>query len=1076
MAQDIKSTKDIIHIGLDLGTTSIGWSIINNDYHILDTGVVLFDDPSSPKDGKSKNAERRELRRIYRTRSRIKARKYDFKKLVVQTFKWVDESTFQQIISTNNNALLLAHKGLTTSLTKPELIKILYNTLAHRWFSYQIDKTNTDINIFNTDESPIKQKVNFFNTNGYIKNSSLNRQIPRTAYNNDLKTILNNANINPKETETILQLFNRQRSFATGPGSITKPTPYGLYQKQGDQIVKVANTIFDKTIGHCSIYPNELRGLKNAPITELFNLCNDLNNLKIDDECLTLMQKSKIIMDINNLKSITYAYLKKIIGSECIISGVKLNQNNEPVFQLLKNTKTIINFLHKHNKLNLKTLNLFNTPTLNLINDIFMVFVKNIEPNLYLAAFNKLITGVSDNEIHILHDSLIGLNTSSSLSYKAMLEFIQHFLTSFDTSSVYFYEQTKANQQTLSHLKYLPSKYFADSYLSPTAKRGLFLTLTLLNSLLKKYTKNYQLGNISIELPRDNNSFIETKRIKQQQTENLQILTKIVKELNLDNITNLSYKTKLKLKLWYSQNKIDPYNLQSIDGLDLIKHPQNYEIDHIIPFEISGDDSMNNKVVTSILNNQNKKERTPYQWFGNNISVYAQFTDYVNNNDNFSTIKKQHLLYDKNPWKEQLGFINRQFVDTSVISKLVLNVLNNFLNNNKYHPYAKVHNIKGVMTNYARYNLFNLPKDRNNYVHHAVDSLIINYLGCNPNLYNKLNSQFFYDKINQIYKKTNPNRISTFSFDNLYKFTDITRKYEDDIKSWVDKEKVKFYHTTTHKTTGAFTNDTLYSIKHIDKNGVNVYNRLDLINSDNTVLNKFFGSEHKHSNLICNQNLWQKLNELYLQNLELMLKNTNIKPTANPFLYDDNTKSLIEKYYIILSDGTKVRKIKKLLYEDKNPDVVHFEKKQFNRSGKLSLQPFNFRIYKNKYNKLVAVSLNIKCLKLKPNSSKVEIVEDKLNTILDKLEVVDKTKYLTITRGTLFRVRDLTNSYMGDKFFYSNGGGTLVHNIIELNCLRINTKKRIFVNSNKLAKDFILVRKEITGEVYKEVDLLEYFK
>ena len=39
----------------------------------------------------------------------------------------------------------------------------------------------------------------------------------------------------------------------------------------------------------------------------------------------------------------------------------------------------------------------------------------------------------------------------------------------------------------------------------------------------------------------------------------------------------------------------------------------NLDIDHIIPFSISADDSMNNKVLTHSYNNKDKLDFTPYQ-------------------------------------------------------------------------------------------------------------------------------------------------------------------------------------------------------------------------------------------------------------------------------------------------------------------------------------------------------------------------------------------------------------------------------------------------------------------------------
>lgn len=63
-------------LGLDLGTTSIGWSVINLDKNrIEDLGVRIFEKPENPKDGKSLAVPRRTARsarrRLKRRRQRL---------------------------------------------------------------------------------------------------------------------------------------------------------------------------------------------------------------------------------------------------------------------------------------------------------------------------------------------------------------------------------------------------------------------------------------------------------------------------------------------------------------------------------------------------------------------------------------------------------------------------------------------------------------------------------------------------------------------------------------------------------------------------------------------------------------------------------------------------------------------------------------------------------------------------------------------------------------------------------------------------------------------------------------------
>lgn len=76
--------KKHVNIGLDIGTTSVGWAIIDNDYNVIDYGVRLFEDVCEEQTGHPKNEKRRELRRARRTLRRRIFRKKQFISLVLK--------------------------------------------------------------------------------------------------------------------------------------------------------------------------------------------------------------------------------------------------------------------------------------------------------------------------------------------------------------------------------------------------------------------------------------------------------------------------------------------------------------------------------------------------------------------------------------------------------------------------------------------------------------------------------------------------------------------------------------------------------------------------------------------------------------------------------------------------------------------------------------------------------------------------------------------------------------------------------------------------------------------------------
>lgn len=66
------------------------------------------------------------------------------------------------------------------------------------------------------------------------------------------------------------------------------------------------------------------------------------------------------------------------------------------------------------------------------------------------------------------------------------------------------------------------------------------------------------------------------------------------------------------------------------------------EVDHIIPYSRCFDDSNANKVSVLKRENQNKGNRTPFEWFGSNDKRWEEFTSYVTT---LKIRKKRKIIY-----------------------------------------------------------------------------------------------------------------------------------------------------------------------------------------------------------------------------------------------------------------------------------------------------------------------------------------------------------------------------------------------------------------------------------------------
>ncbi|MBO4710992.1 type II CRISPR RNA-guided endonuclease Cas9 [bacterium] len=232
--------------------------------------------------------------------------------------------------------------------------------------------------------------------------------------------------------------------------------------------------------------------------------------------------------------------------------------------------------------------------------------------------------------------------------------------------------------------------------------------------VVKAVWKNYQLNpnelEIRVELARDlKNSAQERDKIYKSQIKNRKInetikkrLIELNQEVNDRNIElykiwsrqekvtddegkpiprpkykneNAPTKDEIeKMRLWEEQQFISPYTLQPIPLSKLFSPERLYDIDHIIPKSRYFDDSSTNKVVCETIINEEKDNRTAWEYISQQnsklgICTPEKYLEHVNKN--FFGQKKRNLLTEKIPSNP----VNRQIKDTQFISVAIKNEL-----------------------------------------------------------------------------------------------------------------------------------------------------------------------------------------------------------------------------------------------------------------------------------------------------------------------------------------------------------------------------------------------------------------
>ena len=238
---------------------------------------------------------------------------------------------------------------------------------------------------------------------------------------------------------------------------------------------------------------------------------------------------------------------------------------------------------------------------------------------------------------------------------------------------------------------------------NPIVEQLVNETMQIIKSLWKQYHLDPENLEIRVELARDlKNSAKEREKIFKGQSESRRInevikkrLIELNQEVNDRNIElykiwsrqenafdkdgnpmprpkfkNPASPTKEeldKVRIWEEQHYVSPYTLKPIPLSKLFSSDRLYDIDHVIPKSRYFDDSLANKVVCESYINEEKDNRTAWEYISQQDSKFSilspeRYLDHINKV--FSGQKKKNLLAEKIPSNP----VNRQLKDTQYIS------------------------------------------------------------------------------------------------------------------------------------------------------------------------------------------------------------------------------------------------------------------------------------------------------------------------------------------------------------------------------------------------------------------------
>ncbi|OGT11326.1 MAG: type II CRISPR RNA-guided endonuclease Cas9, partial [Gallionellales bacterium RIFCSPLOWO2_12_FULL_59_22] len=203
---------------------------------------------------------------------------------------------------------------------------------------------------------------------------------------------------------------------------------------------------------------------------------------------------------------------------------------------------------------------------------------------------------------------------------------------------------------------------------NPVVLRALNQARKVVNALIRKYRQ--QPHEMHIEMARDLSRPLDERR----NIEKLQKEFQVEKEKGLEHFIDVvKRKPKrdelIKMRLFREQLDQCPYcqgelNIHRMFGDSDDMYAQ---VDHVLPYSRSFDDSMNNKVVVHTKCNQDKGNRTPYEYLGGaeNSPRWQNFVGFVNTTKTYRQAKRNRLLKKDFGEKEAKDFSERNLYGSS---------------------------------------------------------------------------------------------------------------------------------------------------------------------------------------------------------------------------------------------------------------------------------------------------------------------------------------------------------------------------------------------------------------------------
>lgn len=747
-----KGQMEMRRLGLDIGTNSIGWCLVDEgDSTIIDIGVRIFSDGRDPQSGTSLAVDRREARSARRRRDRYLGRRSAFFDTLV-AHGLMSAETYEAKLVAEKDPYDLRARAIGEQLTPYEIGRALFHLNQRRGF-----KSNRKAERKSGD-----------NEDGKIATGaqSLDRAMAEAGADTLGQFLAmrlasgQSARVRMDGDSQGYDFYPQRRHIEYEFGRIweeqAKRYPAFLTPEARDALHRILffqRPLKNQEVGVCTFCPNERRLAKAHPLFQERRLYEEVNHLEITtpgapNRKLTLDERDRIILKLRSKRTVSFESLTKEIklqpgqsfnkasetrthlnGNEVFaaLADKKRFSNAWPNFSLDRQWEIIETLIEEENP---DRLHDFLTTECGLDKDAAILTARTALPEGYGRLGSTATTGIlAELRKDVVTYDVAVKNCGWHHSDNRTGEILPQLPYYGELLSREIPQGTQDPND--------PIEKRWGKITNPTVHIGLRQVEKVVNAIIKVHGRP---DNIVVELARElklnEKDKEEHNRRIRRDTQDAQARSGKLVEANIPD----TGANRMMLRMWEELNPSNPldrrcpYCGEQIGMRALFTGEA--DIDHIIPYSRSLDDSAANKVVSHRPCNRAKANKTPYEKWGYDDAKWAIIRDQV------------ARLHRSKQWRfgpdamervdKDGGFIARQLTDTQYLSRMAGRYLQSLYADKSE---GSVYVIPGRMTAMLRrlwglnsllpdHNIVenkhsDAPKNRLDHRHHAIDAAVV---------------------------------------------------------------------------------------------------------------------------------------------------------------------------------------------------------------------------------------------------------------------------------------------------------------------------------------------------------------